>query len=124
MLSIYLNLASIRVKVWFLIVLNISLALFLAGAGLLGYETYVQRSEGARQLTAEAGVLAEGITASLSFNDAKAARETLATLRGDSHISEAAIYDPQGVAFAQYRKAQSEDLPPAAIRRDGAFFRG
>ena len=124
MLSIYLNLASIRVKVWFLIVLNISLALFLAGAGLLGYQTYVQRSEGARQLTAEAGVLAEGITASLSFNDAKAARETLATLRGDSHISEAAIYDPQGVAFAQYRKAQSEDLPPAAIRRDGAFFRG
>jgi hypothetical protein len=36
MQSICLHLASIRVKVWFLIVLNSSLALFFAGAGLLG----------------------------------------------------------------------------------------
>jgi diguanylate cyclase (GGDEF)-like protein/PAS domain S-box-containing protein len=128
-LSNYLRFASVRVKFWLLIVLNSSLALLLAGGGLLGYQTYAQRQEAARELTAEAGVLAEGSTASLSFNDAKAARETLAALRGDSHITEAAIYDPQGVALAWYKRGQPEKGASGATqsgspRPDGVYFQG
>jgi diguanylate cyclase (GGDEF)-like protein/PAS domain S-box-containing protein len=123
-LSNYLRFASVRVKFWLLIVLNSSLALLLAGGGLFGYQTYVQRQEVARELTAEADVLAEGSTASLSFDDAKAARETLAALRGNSHVSEAAIYEPEGAPFAWYKRGQSDSPAPAKARPDGVYFQG
>ncbi len=122
-LSHYFAFASIRVKLWLLIVLNSSLALLLAGAGMLVYQTYVQRGEAARALIAQAGILAESSMAPLSFDDAKAARETLAALRGDSQIAEAAVYDRQGAAFARYSRGRlATDGSSVGVRPDGAYF--
>src|SRR5579872_3830500 len=43
----------VGVKLWLLIVLNSSLALLLAGAGLLVYQRYEQRREAVRELMAQ-----------------------------------------------------------------------
>jgi diguanylate cyclase (GGDEF)-like protein/PAS domain S-box-containing protein len=127
-LSRYLAFASIRVKLWLLIVLNSSLALVLAAAGMLAYQRYVQRDEAAHKLIAQAGILAEGSMAPLSFDDARAARETLAALRGDSQVAEAIVYSNTGAAFARYDRAGAAAAAPALeysrARRDGVYFEG
>jgi diguanylate cyclase (GGDEF)-like protein/PAS domain S-box-containing protein len=127
-LSRYLAFASIRVKLWLLIVLNSSLALALAAAGMLAYQRYVQRDEAAHKLIAQAGILAEGSMAPLSFDDARAARETLAALRGDSQVAEAIVYSITGTAFARYDRAgtalAAPDVEHARTRPDGVYFEG
>jgi diguanylate cyclase (GGDEF)-like protein/PAS domain S-box-containing protein len=127
-LSRYLAFASIRVKLWLLIVLNSSLALALAAAGMLAYQRYVQRDEAAHMLIAQANILAEGSMAPLSFDDAKAAQKTLAALRGDSQVAEAIVYSMMGTAFARYDRVGAPpatvDLEHARARPDGVYFEG
>jgi diguanylate cyclase (GGDEF)-like protein/PAS domain S-box-containing protein len=123
--SRYLAFASIRVKLWLLIVLNSSLALALAAAGMLAYQRYVQRDEAADGLIAQASILAEGSTAPLSFDDAKAAQETLAALRGDSRVAEAVVYSTTGAPFARYdRPGAPATAASRPTRPDGVYFEG
>ncbi len=128
-----LTFASIRVQLWFLIILNSSLALVLSGSGLLLYQKYVQhqtfansspRMRRTRELIAQAGVVAESSTAPLSFFDAKAAQETLAALRGDPQIAEAAIFDRGGARLARYKRDPADTSSWARIRPDGTYFEG
>jgi diguanylate cyclase (GGDEF)-like protein/PAS domain S-box-containing protein len=132
-LSRYLAFASIRVKLWLLIVLNSSLALALAAAGMLAYQRYVQRDEAAHKLVAQADILAEGSMAPLSFDDAKAAQETLAALHGDPQVAEAIVYTVAGAAFARYDRpgapadvsgVEQVDVQHARARPDGVYFEG
>jgi diguanylate cyclase (GGDEF)-like protein/PAS domain S-box-containing protein len=115
--------SSIRARLSILIVLNSSLALLLAGIALFGYETYQQREAATRELSSQAGILAETSTAALSFNDDRAAAQTLAALNGESHVVEAVIYDSNNVPFARYRR---EGIPtgisPVKPRPVGAYF--
>jgi diguanylate cyclase (GGDEF)-like protein/PAS domain S-box-containing protein len=123
--SRYLAFASIRVKLWLLIVLNSSLALALAAAGMLAYQRHVQRDEAAHKLIAQANILAEGSTAPLSFDDATAARETLGALRGDPQVVEAILYSMTGAVFARYERGSAEaDEAHAQARPDGVYFEG
>jgi diguanylate cyclase (GGDEF)-like protein/PAS domain S-box-containing protein len=91
---------------------------------MLVYQRNEQRHEAMRELTAQASVLAEGVSAALSFDDARAGRETLAALRGDSQITEAGIYDLRGSSFAWYSRGRNESSHPAPNRRDGVYFAG
>jgi diguanylate cyclase (GGDEF)-like protein/PAS domain S-box-containing protein len=113
---------SIRVKLWLLIVLNSSLALLLAGTGLLVYQRYEQHQQAARELTAQAGVLAEGSAAALTFDDAQAVRETLAALRGDFQVVEAAVYDRRDNIFASYVRGHPAFNFSTSRRPDGVYF--
>ena len=122
-LTDYLTFASIRAKLWLLIALNSSLALLLAGGGLLIYQRYVQRQQAARELISRAGIVAESSTAPLSFDDEQTGRETLAALRGDSQIAEAAILDRNGRVFARYKREQPGGAP-ARLLSDGVYFEG
>jgi len=116
--------ASIGVKLWLLIVLNSSLALFVSGAGLVVYQRYVQRDQAAHQVAAQAAVLAQSATAPLTFEDRDAARQALAALRGDTRIVEAAIFNKTGAVLASYRLKPDARVPLPSLRRDGAYFDG
>src|SRR6185436_20638167 len=93
---------SIRTKVAFLIVGTTSVALVLAGAGLLGYESLQYRTAATREMSALAEIVAAGSTAPLSFGDKQAARETLAALHGDQRLLRAVVYEKNGDRFAAY----------------------
>src|SRR6185503_3113366 len=75
--------SSIRTKLALLIMVTTSVALVLAGAGLLGYESVEYRGAATREMSALGEIVAAGSTAALSFGDRQAAREALNALHGD-----------------------------------------
>src|SRR5580704_2028917 len=113
---------SIRVRLSLLIALNSSIALVLAGMGFFGYESYQQRNDETRELSSEAGIIADNSTAALNFSDEKAATDTLAALKGDLRLVEAVIYDANDKPFARYHRTNAAASPDAAVHKEGVYF--
>ena len=108
--------SSIRTKLALLIVGTTSVALILAGGGLLTYESRQYRAAATREMSALAEIVAAGSTAALSFGDKQAARETLASLHGDSRMLRAVVYDKTGNSFAAYEQPGTGAAAAPAIR--------
>jgi signal transduction histidine kinase/ActR/RegA family two-component response regulator len=92
----------------------IALAVLLLGMGLLlvVYDEHAYRFQEVTDAQAEARILAETVTAALSFDDRSAANEYVAALEGDEDVRAAAIYGADGKLFASYaRNAASDQLP-------------
>jgi diguanylate cyclase (GGDEF)-like protein/PAS domain S-box-containing protein len=114
---------SIGTRLSLLIVLNSSLALFSAGMALFGFESFLQRGAASRELSAQAGIIAESSTAALSFSDERAATQTLSALHGDSQVLEGVIYTGSGRPFSHYERAGSPaDSTAPPLRRAGVYF--
>jgi len=101
----------IRRKLLVISLLASTVALLLAGSIIVAYEVYTYRVQTVRQMSVQADVLAANVTASLEFNDPKAARESLGALRADPQIVAAAIYAADGSLFARYARPAAEGLP-------------
>jgi signal transduction histidine kinase len=70
-----------------------------------------------------AAMLADNCGASLSFENKEDAEQILLTLRFQTSIVCACVYDKHGTVFAQYRsESMSEKLQPPKPRPDGYFF--
>lgn len=105
--------------------LTTSVALLLTGTALIIYELVAYRSVMTRELMSLADVIGANSAAALTFNDSKAADETLSALRKDSRIALAAIYTKEGNIFATYRRQHPEgDTIPVAPRADGSTLEG
>ena len=114
---------SIGVRISLLIVLNSTVALISAAIALFGYESFLQRGAASRQLSAQAGIIAESSTAALSFADQRAATNMLSALRGDSGVVEGVIYDGNDRPFAAYQRAGSLiAFRPPELRAAGVYF--
>lgn len=119
--------SSIRTKFSVLILLNGSVALLLVGLSLLGYERFQMRREAEHAISTEAGIIAESSTGALSFRDERAASETLAALRGDLSLIDAAIYDSDNHLFVWHRNPKRfsnavPERPPSTLTRTGVWF--
>ena len=91
-----------------------SVALLLAGAGLLSYELRDFRANLESNLATTARIIGSNSVAAVSFDDAQAAGETLMALRAEPQILAACIYRVSGEPFARYAgKGKKVDLPPA-----------
>ena len=91
------------------------LAALLLGMGflLVIYDEQAYRQQQASGAQAEARILAETLTAALSFDDRTAADEYVAALQRDEDVRAAAVYAADGSLFASYaRDAASDRLPP------------
>ena len=95
---------SIRGKLLALIMVVTSVALVLASTAFLFYDAYMFRQSLIHEYETVAYVLGSNSTASLAFNDPRAAREILSALRPESHAVSACIYTPAGRAFASYQR--------------------
>jgi PAS domain S-box-containing protein len=115
---------SIRWKVVALILSVAAISLLLAGAGLLLNARTTFERETEQKLTSLADVVGFNSTAALAFQDARAATETLAALRGDRHVMAGGLYDRQGNLFARFlREDVDSELPDPAPEVDGLTFR-
>ncbi|OLE66904.1 MAG: hypothetical protein AUG09_05205 [Acidobacteria bacterium 13_1_20CM_2_68_7] len=114
---------SIRQKLMALMMLTSSAALLLACVSFMTYESVTMRQQMARELSALAGIIGDNSTAALSFNDRKAAEETLATLAAKDQIVAAALYAADGALFARYLRAGARpETVPAAPEEEGYRF--
>jgi signal transduction histidine kinase/ActR/RegA family two-component response regulator len=92
-----------------------ALAVLLLGTGLLlvVYDEQTYRQQETTDAQAEARILAETVTAALSFDDRSAASEYVTALEGDQAVRAAAIYGADGKLFASYaRDGATDQLPP------------
>jgi PAS domain S-box-containing protein len=107
--------ASLQRKQTWVLVLSSTLALFLAGGAMVGYERWGLRSRIVKDLSMQAAIIGNNCAAALDFDDPKAATEILAGLRANPSIVFAVLYTPAARLFASYQRADvpSGFRPPA-----------
>jgi hypothetical protein len=67
----------IRTKLILIIIFTCNIALLLASITIITYDNYTYRAQKAEEVSAQAGVLAAGMIATLEFEDRKSAQEDL-----------------------------------------------
>ena len=95
---------SIRHKQRLIILLTSSVALLLACAAFIAYDTLNFRRELVEKQSTLAEVLGNTVTAAIDFNDHKTAEESLAALRAEPNVVSACIYDRDRTVFATYQR--------------------
>jgi methyl-accepting chemotaxis protein len=112
---------SVGRKLMILMMAASTAALLLGCAILLGYDIFTSKRASADHLSTLGQIIADNSKAAVSFGDQAAAREVLASLRAEPHITAAFIFDKQGKPFASYHLhgASSMDAPP--LRSPGTY---
>jgi signal transduction histidine kinase len=93
---------SVRLKLFVLMFATTLIALVIAVAALVAYDSADYHDRVVADLTTQADILGRSSVAALAFDDPAAARENLALLKVRPSIREAAIYNDAGVLFAAY----------------------
>jgi PAS domain S-box-containing protein len=100
----------IRTKLTLITVLICTIALLLAIAIIIAYDNYSYHAQKAKEISAQAAILAAGMIASLEFDDRRSAQDYLNPLATNPEITAAAVYTSNGSHFADYTRTGS--LPP------------
>ncbi|MBN1931850.1 MAG: HAMP domain-containing protein [Desulfobacterales bacterium] len=108
---------SIKQKLTIIIMLTSIIVLFLACASFVINDLLTFRQTMVENLTTLAEVIGSNSTAALTFNDQKAAEETLEALKADPNVIAAQIYTRAGQLFAKYHigRENSEILMPSPL---------
>ena len=114
---------SIGQKVTSIVLTICAVSILVACTALAIYDAFAFRTALASQLMSTAGIAGSNSTAALTFSDARAARETLSSLRAEPHIVQACIYDANGAVLAKYARADADfDFAPPPIQPSGVRF--
>src|SRR5437016_11364187 len=112
----------IRRKLTVIILLTTVAALLLTLSVFFGYEFLTFRQATLRQLSTVGEVIAANSTAALAFENEDDARDILAALKAEQHVTAAALYNKTGKLFAKYPAGVPEDWLPAAPEMAGYHF--
>lgn len=115
---------SVRQKQLFLIMGTTMASLLLACAAFVTYEVMTFRSEMVANLSSLAGVVGNNVSAAIDFNDAATAGETLSSLRNETNIDVARVFDRSGEIFAEYIRPEHLEAHklPAGIEAGHVFY--
>jgi hypothetical protein len=115
----------IKQKLMVIIMATTAAALLLSGIGIVVLDSILFRASMQRDLSALARIVAENSTGALSFEDPRAAEETLAALKARPHLVAACIYRATGAMFATYaRPGASPGCPPPSPGDEARFAAG
>src|SRR5580658_5918372 len=113
---------SIGQKLTRIILVTCGVAILMAGTALAVYDAVAFRTQMASELESTAGIAGSNSTAALTFSDARAARETLSSLRAEPHIVEACIYATDGTVLAKYARSEADAQFTPPLRGSGIEF--
>jgi signal transduction histidine kinase len=105
---------TFRGKLMRVVAVTCGCALLLNSGIFIGKEYLSYRQALLLRLTSLAHILGANSQAALVFDDAAAARDTLAGLASEPDIVLACLYRPEGALFAGYRAAGGWSCPPQA----------
>jgi len=121
-MSILQNMA-IRHKLILIIMLVCVTGLVLAGVIFISWESSVFRNNMVQNVSTQAEMIAENCKASLAFQDAEDAKETLQALRVESSIVFGAVYTKERKVFATYYRDYAEmKVHPLEFQESGFSF--
>lgn len=116
----FLKDAPLQTKITWVTMLTTLATLLFAVASISILEVSEFRQSFLRELRSIAGVTGGNSVAALQFLDVSAAQKTLAVLREDPRIIEAALYDDQGDKFATFlADMNTVSLPDKVALREG-----
>ena len=87
------------------------------------YNEEIYRIHRAREVSAQARILAASVTAALAFNDNATAQQYVNALRANPEVEAAGVYDERGVRVASYAK-DGVAPPPRTRPRQGPVTQG
>jgi signal transduction histidine kinase/DNA-binding response OmpR family regulator len=94
-------------------------ALVLACAAFIGYDTVTFRIARLTNLSMQAQILGSNIVSAVVFDDPESAGKTLSALSADPHILSAVIYTNNGKPFASYVRSRGGPIPAPPVIPDG-----
>jgi signal transduction histidine kinase/CheY-like chemotaxis protein len=112
---------SLRWKLTGLIAGGSVVAAVIAAAGFTWFDLNRFWASSNAQVTAIGNIVADQAAPAIMLGDRKAATEILGSLRGDSLVRMAVLYDPQRGCFAVFHRSDRFTCPPqpgAGVRRD------
>src|SRR5260221_8808334 len=120
------NRLSIRGKLTLILMVISSSAVLLACTAFIAYDQHVFRLSKAQDITTLAEIIGSNSTGALAYQDANSAKDVLSALSSKRQISEAAIYDRNGLVFARYFRgdAHRKFLAPSAEGNGSHFTDG
>jgi PAS domain S-box-containing protein len=101
-----------------------TVALLLAGVGVICADAILFRGYLERDLSALVQIIGDNSTAALAFDDPRSANETLAALRARPHVVAACISRPDGTLLARYARSDAPAGCPSATVQDQIRFGG
>ncbi|WP_051710712.1 methyl-accepting chemotaxis protein [Andreprevotia chitinilytica] len=100
-----------------------AIALLLAGTIIVIYDVAAYRAQKTREGAVQAEILAASVSASLLFNDPKAAQESLNALKANTDIATAGLYAADGSPFSSYTRTNGPAHPlPTHAESPGQRF--
>ncbi len=118
------QLRSVRHKLLLIVLVANFCTLVVASGALLYHDLMADRTKTATELTALAGILGQGSSTALEFDDPRVANENLAMLRANNNIVSAAIYTSKGALFALYNRDPASKDKQATPEQEGFRFAG
>jgi two-component sensor histidine kinase len=118
MLSWLLRLASWKLTSG--LALFMAASLLVAGLSLAVYNEQFSAAQKMREVSVQAAILSNSVSAALAFDDHQTAREYVSALHANSDVKAAGVYDLQGQLVAGYARSGSV-LPTAVEARPPAF---
>lgn len=116
---------AIQRKLLLITLAAVTVSLALIMVGIMGYELGTYRNRLAREVTDLGGFIAANCGPTLAFDDAKTAREVLATLKNSPAVAFAALYAADGRVFATYFRSDQRSIPvptnPGPARLESAL---
>jgi signal transduction histidine kinase len=101
-----------------------ALALLAAGIVASAYYERSYENQKARDIAVQARILAQGVTAALSFNDRRTAEEYVKALEANPDIQAVAIYDDSSTPFATFVRPGAEPPPAMPARQPPSISKG
>lgn len=112
---------SIRVKLTAMVMLSSAAGLAVLCTVFVRNDLSAFRSSMQRELSAMAQIIAENVTAPITFSDADAADAVLRGLRAEPHVVRACIYRKNGEPFSTYQRDAGPWVCPP-VRYSGSYF--
>ena len=109
----------IRRKLTLIILATCGVALLITCSSIVAWDYLSLRRSLEEELVTLAKITGANSTAALAFDDAPAAKETLATLGAREHVTSAAIYSADRTLFATYLRSGEEARFPAVLPEGG-----
>jgi signal transduction histidine kinase/DNA-binding response OmpR family regulator len=114
---------SIRTKLTLMIMVASGVALLVACAAFISYDSYTFRLSKVQDVATIAEIIGSNSTGAITYRDANSAKDILRALSSKKQISEACIYDRQGQPFATYtRDGDAPGYIPLPSQASGSFF--
>jgi hypothetical protein len=114
---------SIRTKLTLMIMAACGVALLVACAAFISYDSYTFRLSKVQDVATIAEIIGSNSTGAITYQDANSAKDILRALSSKKQISDACIYDRQGQPFATYTRDSRGRVCSAARASNWELFR-